>query len=79
VAPPVLAFAVGEWVLVKYDEMVFPGEVKELGIHEIKVSVMVPSGPNFKWPATEDAIFYRMGDVIQKLQPPIVKSARRNF
>lgn len=70
---------VGEWVLVRYDGSLFPGEVKGIGEQEINVSVMVPSGSHFKWPAIEDSIFYQMTDVIKKLSPPVLKSARGTF
>ena len=69
----------GDWVLVRYDESTFPGEVKVVGHGEVKVNVMVPSGSLFKWPAVEDSIFYRMEDVIKKLNPPTLKSARGTF
>lgn len=69
----------GDWVLVRYDRSTFPGEVKVVGHDEVKVNVMVPSGSLFKWPAVEDFIFYRMEDVIRKLNPPTVKSARGTF
>jgi len=74
-----MSYEIGEWVLVKYDSVVFPGEVKVIGDNELKVSVMVPSGAHFKWPAVEDSIYYPMQNVIRKLQPPILKSARGTF
>ena len=74
------ALHIGDWVLVKYDEKSFSGEVKAVGEQEVQVSVMVPSGATrFKWPAVKDAIFYKMEDVLMKLQPPILKSARGSF
>ena len=76
---PRLSGEVGDWVLVRYDQSVFPGEVKEIEHDEVKVSVMVPSASGFKWPDKEDAIFYRMVNVIQKLKPPSAKSARGAF
>ncbi len=72
----------GDWVLVRYDKCTFPGKVKVVGHDEVKVNVMVPSGSLFKWPAVEDFIFYRMEDVIRKLNPPTVKgqlSRKINF
>lgn len=53
-------FMIRNWVLVKYNDYLFPGNAFPLlGDGEIKVSVMIPSGSHFKWPATEDAIFYK--------------------
>jgi hypothetical protein len=52
----VFILASGEWVLVMYDGVIFPGEVKVTESVEVKVSVVV----YFKWPPVEDAIFYKM-------------------
>jgi hypothetical protein len=42
---------VGDWVLVRYEGSMFPGEVKEIGLAELKVSVMILSGATYyKWP-----------------------------
>jgi len=76
---PGLSIGVGEWVLVKYDEGLYPGEVREVGEKEVKVSAMVKSGKFYKWPASEDCIFYPIDNVVKKLQPPTVKSARGTF
>ena len=76
----VIVLVPGDWVLVRYDQLTFTGEVKEVGLKEVKV--MVPSGSMFKWPAVEDTIYYRIVvtlDVIKKLTPPIVKSSRGTF
>lgn len=66
-------------MLVRYDQLSFPGEVKVVGDEEVKVSIMEPSGSLFKWPSVENAIFYRLENVIMVLKPPIVKSARGTF
>lgn len=76
----VLSPVVGDWVLVRYDGLLFPGEVKELGIREVKVSVMVPSGACcYKWPTPEDCIFYDLANVVEMLKPPSIKSARGTY
>jgi len=66
---------VEEWVLVKYeyDEMLYPGQVRELGDKEVKVSVMMRSGKYYKWPTSEDCIFYPISNVLMKLQPPTAR------
>jgi hypothetical protein len=67
-------------VLVQCEGSLFPGEVKEIGFDELKVSVMVPSGTNYyKWPPSEDSIFYNMKNVMMKLKPPTLKSARGTY
>ena len=70
---------VGDWVLVKYDEKVFPGEVKVIEQREVKVSVTIPSGTCYKWPKIEDAVFFKLANIICKLSPPQFKSARGTF
>ena len=70
---------VANWVLVRYDGSLFPGEVKAIGDREVKVAVMISSGGHYKWPPVEDCIFYCLEDVVMKLGPPIVKSARGTF
>ena len=62
-----MCILVGDWVLVYYDGSKFPGEVKEVINDEVKVSVMISSGSFFKWPTTDDCIFYHMKNVIMKL------------
>jgi len=69
-----------EWVVVRYDGSLFPGEVKAIGDQEVQVAVMIPAGSHYKWPQGGDCIFYKLTDVVRrKLSPPIVKSARGTF
>lgn len=74
-----LNLTVGDWVLVRYDDKLFPGEVKVVHQDETKVSVMVASGSQYRWPLVEDCIFYPLMNVIRKLSPPVIKSARGIF
>ena len=70
---------VGNWVLVSYDGSLFPGEVRGISGKEVKVAVMISSGSHYKWPSVEDCIPYPLEDVVMKLSPPVVKSARGTF
>ena len=47
-------FEIGDWVAVKYDGKVYPGEVTGVLAYEIVVSVMHCSGKHFKWPERKD-------------------------
>jgi len=76
---PVLSVCVGDWVLVKYDDVLYPGEVREVGDKEVKVSAMIKSGKYYKWPTSENCIYYAVNNVVMKLQPPTVQSARGTF
>ena len=78
-SPPPTLFSVGEWILVKYDDALYPGEVREVGDQEVKVFAMMKSGNYYKWPKSEDCIFYPIKNVVMKLQPPTFKSARGTF
>ena len=53
-----LSLSVGQWVLVRYDGLEFPGEVTACGETDAKVNVMHASGSAWKWPTNPDMIFY---------------------
>jgi hypothetical protein len=72
-------YKVGDWVVVKYDDCLFPGEIKSVNQGEAQVSVMIPSGSYFKWPSVMDSIFYSFANIVKKLNPPVLKSARGTF
>lgn len=75
----IMQYSVGDWVMVKYDGCLFPGEIKMINQGEAQVSVMVPSGSYFKWPSVVDSIFYSFDNIVKKLNPPELKSARGTF
>ena len=52
--------------MVKYDDKMYPGEVKEVGDGEVKVSTMMKSEKYYKRPPSEDCIFYQVENVIRK-------------
>jgi len=55
----------------------FPGEVQLVVLPDVQEKVMIPSGANFyKWPTDDDAIFYSLDQIVMKLSPPTIKSAR---
>ena len=53
-----LSLSVGQWVLVRYDGLEFPGEVTACGETDAEVNVMHASGSAWKWPTNPDMIFY---------------------
>ena len=80
--PPdkMLQYKVGMWVLVKYDEETYPGQVVEVESEStVKVNVMHRSGMYFKWPEKEDSIFYEVGQIVRTIDPPIVYGLRGQF
>lgn len=63
---------VGRFVVVKYDEMPFIGQVVKLAGNELEVSCMRQlMGKNlFAWPTTPDVIFYYASDMQAILSEP---------
>lgn len=77
-----LELDVGKWVLVRYDDIAYPGEIFKKENNQIKVNVMHPSGTStnkFRWPEKPDIHTYMFGDVIKHLEPPIPCSSRAAF
>ena len=77
-----LDIAIGDWIVVKYQGEMFPGEVTEIGGahgNEIRTDVMERSGKFWKWPSKRDNIFYFCKDVVKKIEPPIVAGNRGQF
>ena len=56
---------VGQWVVVLYDEVEYPGEVKSIDSNAgVQVNVMHKSGSCWKWPQTRDMIYYKKSDIL---------------
>ena len=71
---------VGDWFVVEYDGENFPGEVKEIGEEDFRVSVMHSAGKNWKWPGfKDDKTFYCRKQMIKKLEEPIIANNRGHF
>lgn len=64
-----------DWVVVKYENVLYPGEVKQVKPEENEVEVKVmhvsKTGKYYYWPKDEDCISYRLKDVIKKIGSPI--------
>lgn len=62
-----------DWVVVCYDNVYYPGEVKIVGKNEVQVKVMHSSktGAYYYWPEEEDCICYHQKQVIKKIEGPI--------
>lgn len=62
---------INEYVIVNYEQEKFPGVVKEIKKGSALVSTMAVSGINkWKWPFTEDKMWYENKDVLETIQPP---------
>lgn len=71
-------YSAGEYVIVRYDEEYYPGKILDSDSEKgLKVSVMIRSGiSNFKWPNAEDVLWYKLYDVIEKIEIPTEQNSR---
>ena len=66
---------VGDWVLICYENDIFPREVTTVATNasDIEVNVMHKAGATFwKWPARMEKIFYTRDNVVKNLGLPTV-------
>lgn len=71
---------VGNWVLVKYDERLYPGEITDIiSPSTFKVNVMERHGKFFRCPNIPDHIYYHNSHVIRKIEPPTPIGHRSQF
>lgn len=70
----------GKFILVKYENQPFVGQVLKVVGNEIEVSCMQQSGGKnvFTWPHPPDIIFYYRGDVLEVISEPDILNARRS-
>ena len=57
----------GQWVIVAYDGEHHPGEITQISLPNIEVSVMHKSGQYWKWPNHVDKLFYIREDIIRTI------------
>ena len=79
VTQPALNLSIGVWVVVKYDDEEFPGEVTCIEDSDIEVNVMHRSANAWKWPRPEDKIFYSRDQIVRVINPPSVAGNRGQF
>lgn len=72
-------YEVGNRVIVTYEDEEYPGQVTATIYGEVEVSVMHPYGCYYKWSDTRDHIYYPVGNVIRKIDAPIVDGSRGQF
>ena len=62
-SPEVVIPCVGDWVLVRYDDNEYPGEVVELGTHaDVKVRVMRKAGQYWNG-LSQKTTFWKFGEI----------------
>lgn len=70
---------VGQWVVVNYDGLIFPGEVTACGETDAEISVMHRSGNAWRWPINPDKIFYEHQNILRQISPPKASGNRGQF
>ena len=74
-----MAWVVGEWVKVVYDEEVFPGEVIAIVGDNSQVNCMTRIGRNWRWPEhARDILWYSRDKVLGKIKPVIPVGGSRD-
>ena len=76
------SFSVGEYVIIKYDNSYYPGEITNVSsINKVAtIRTMEKSGPKFwKWPNKEDILDYSFQDIVRTITPPCVVSNRGTY
>lgn len=70
-------FKMHDFVIVKYSNSFFPGEIREIKNSDVMVSCMEKYGrlcTSWKWPSSEDCLWYKFGDIVTKIDPPKLKT-----
>ena len=70
-------FAIGQYVIAKYENSYYHGELLQvpIGFH-----TMEQSGPKFwKWPSSEDVLEYAIKNITKTIKPPTVVSHHGTF
>ena len=73
------SFNVKDWVVVRYDEKAYPGEIVKVVEDSYEVSVMHQKFGVWKWPARPDCILYEKKDIVKKINEPIPVGRRGEF
>lgn len=71
--------ACGEFVVVVYNGVEYPGEVINKTFEEVEVNCMVRSSKAWKWPERPDKCKYEWSKVKMKIEPPIKINKRGYF
>ena len=71
---------VGQWVVVLYNEIEYPGEVRSIDSNTgVQVNVMHKSGSCWKWPQSRDMIYYRKSDILHVISAPVAAGHHGQF
>jgi len=63
---------IGHFIIVKYNDTYYPGQVRQISDDELYISCMTRIGKNkFTWPKPEDVCWYRLCDIADVIAEPI--------
>ena len=67
-------YEIGGWVIISYDQNLYPGIITEFEDNEARVSCLekLPGGPNWRWPKRVDNIFHSLDNIVRKIQKPTI-------
>lgn len=69
----------GQWVVVQYDGVEYPGEVRSIDTNGVQVNVMHKSGRCWKWPQSRDMIYYEKSDIRSIISAPVAVGHHGQF
>ena len=74
---PKSCYQISDYVVVKYDNSYFPGEIIAGLDKSAQAKVMIQSGPQYwKWPDRDDVLWYKWRNT-KKIDPSVIVSNRR--
>ncbi|XP_073537000.1 uncharacterized protein [Phyllobates terribilis] len=74
-------YKTGDWVIVKYDGKLYPGEITGRVENEYEISIMVQAGKTtyWKWPVKADKLLYSVGQILKKTTTPVLVNSRGQY
>jgi hypothetical protein len=73
------AIKIGSFVIVRYDDLLYPAEVVQTGKERAKCRAMEKSGAHWKWPQKPDVIWYGIKDILEVISAPTLINTRGVF
>lgn len=76
-----LSFKVGGYVVVNYEDQIFPGIILEIDKikKEFRVNCMEKHGPYWKWPRIEDILMYPENHIVCSIKNPKLTNVEKEL
>ena len=76
-SPMPVQYQVGQWVIIRYEGKLFPGEITVVKLDQVKVNAMICHRTNLlKWLKKKDHIFYFNHGVVKAIKQPKMQNCR---